>query len=217
MSCRYAGRSSIFLSFRGVPGPRRPRRAALPGAAGRMVRHTERRLRPACHILRDGTLYQKFGGAYFDPLNPERTAQRLLRRLAGIGFVATLSRQAGDSTPGKRPSRRRPQPPPAAPSRTCRQCAGWGIACIHARGDKFKTEPQADTDKLTTYRRRFRMNGAETDAEFRGEGLENRDGWVGFRPGASPGGRRSERRLSGVQDSGALWMSQCPICSRFTS
>lgn len=37
-------------------------------------------------MLRDGTVYQELGGDYFDRLQPERTAQRLLRRLDRLGF-----------------------------------------------------------------------------------------------------------------------------------
>ena len=37
-------------------------------------------------MLRDGTEYQELGGEYFDRLHPERTAQRLIRRLDKLGF-----------------------------------------------------------------------------------------------------------------------------------
>lgn len=37
-------------------------------------------------MLRDGTDYRELGGDYFDRLQPERTAQRLLRRLDRLGF-----------------------------------------------------------------------------------------------------------------------------------
>jgi transposase len=37
-------------------------------------------------MLRDGSQYRELGGNYFDRLQPERTAQRLLRRLDRLGF-----------------------------------------------------------------------------------------------------------------------------------
>jgi len=37
-------------------------------------------------MLRDGTEYQELGGDYFDRMHPERTAQRLIRRLDRLGF-----------------------------------------------------------------------------------------------------------------------------------
>lgn len=37
-------------------------------------------------MLRDGTEYQELGGDYFDRLQPERTAQRLIQRLDRLGF-----------------------------------------------------------------------------------------------------------------------------------
>lgn len=37
-------------------------------------------------MLRDGTEYRELGGDYFDHLQPERTAQRLIQRLDRLGF-----------------------------------------------------------------------------------------------------------------------------------
>jgi transposase len=50
-------------------------------------------------ILKTGKPYQDLGDDYFDQLNPNRTARRLVRRLERLGLVVTL-----------RPS----EPPPAS-------------------------------------------------------------------------------------------------------
>lgn len=75
-------------------------------------------------MLRDGATYRELGGDYFDRLHPERTRNRLVRRLQRLGLEVSL-----------RPS---PLPPdlPAAPAprpkrgRPCK-CAERLIECKH--------------------------------------------------------------------------------------
>jgi transposase len=105
----------------------------------------------AYHIMRDGTEYREVGGDYYDRKDPHKTAARLVRRLEHIGFEITLTRPAQpqsstDSKPRKVPlqgtsrwdtripirKKKFPTLPPATPD-VCPRCAGWGIACIHAR------------------------------------------------------------------------------------
>ena len=40
----------------------------------------------AFHMLKDLVPYRDLGGDYFDRLNPERTARKLLARLARLGY-----------------------------------------------------------------------------------------------------------------------------------
>jgi transposase len=42
-------------------------------------------------MLRDRVLYQELGGDYFDQINPERTARRLVARLERLGIQVVLS------------------------------------------------------------------------------------------------------------------------------
>ena len=48
------------------------------------------------HLLKDGTLYEDLGAAYFDQLKPEKRAQYHLRRLAELGYEVS-------SSPSRRP------------------------------------------------------------------------------------------------------------------
>jgi transposase len=45
----------------------------------------------AYNILKTGTPYQELGGDYFDKLHPERTTQRLVKRLERLGLTVTLT------------------------------------------------------------------------------------------------------------------------------
>jgi transposase len=47
-------------------------------------------LRIVYHIIRDGGSYRDLGGNYFDQLHPERTRNRLVRRLENLGLEVTL-------------------------------------------------------------------------------------------------------------------------------
>lgn len=109
----------------------------------------------AYHILRDGTEYKEFGGDHFDRLHPERTVQRLTRRLENLGVSVSLTPLEGSALPA-RPKRGRPckcaerglpcfhprtstlpvakpETPPIAADILCPKCRAWGIPCIHAR------------------------------------------------------------------------------------
>lgn len=48
----------------------------------------------AYHIIRDASRYREVGGNYFARLHPEKTLQRLTRRLEQIGYQAGLYRSA---------------------------------------------------------------------------------------------------------------------------
>lgn len=44
----------------------------------------------AYHILKDGTTYRELGPNFFDQLDRERVARRLVRRLEAIGYTVTV-------------------------------------------------------------------------------------------------------------------------------
>jgi len=61
-------------------------------------------LRIAYHIIRDGGSYRELGGNYFDRLHPERTRNRLVRRLENLGLEVTLQpRNPGAAPAGSNP------------------------------------------------------------------------------------------------------------------
>jgi transposase len=132
----------------------------------------------AYFILRDGGVYQERGGNYFDKLNPERTAKRLIERLEAIGYQGNFHKivdppmPPGDITAAE-PKNKRGRPrrttspmfgttkwsieaitttpsPPVASPEICRQCAGWGIPCIHARNAKYVANSNTDAPKSVT-------------------------------------------------------------------
>jgi transposase len=76
----------------------------------------------AYYIIRDGTGYREAGGDIYDRRNPQRTAQRLVRRLERIGFEVTV-----------KPKAQPPQNPGPPAGQTCKMCNAWRIACIHVR------------------------------------------------------------------------------------
>ena len=87
----------------------------------------------AYHILRDGTEYQELGGSYYDRKSPEKTANRLAKRLERIGYkVAAATAKRGHT--------RDPD--------QYRKCSDWGIPCIHARN--AKSTPTANPDSTTS-------------------------------------------------------------------
>jgi len=106
----------------------------------------------AWHILRDGSVYHEQGGDYYDRRNPAATARRLTRRLQRLGFEVTLAKKDEAATlppkpirngitrwQGSRPIQRQvAEAGPPATRELCRQCASWGIPCIHARNANFK-------------------------------------------------------------------------------
>lgn len=119
----------------------------------------------AYYIIRDGTRYREVGGNYFDRLHPERTLQRLTRRLEQIGYQVqvTPAQVAAPAPPERRGPGRPchcaqrgilcrhltgappaiPQPPLFGPQPLCSKCAAWGIPCIHARNSKPHRPPPA--------------------------------------------------------------------------
>jgi hypothetical protein len=50
-------------------------------------------------MLRDGTPYRDLGDDFFDRLHPERTANRLLQRLANLGIHLQPVSAPGPSLP----------------------------------------------------------------------------------------------------------------------
>ena len=87
----------------------------------------------AYQVIRDGSEYQEYGGDYFDRQHPQRTAERLARRLERIGYQVVL-------TPGARSGEPAAAPPMKsdARGRPC-QCAERGIPCTHAPRPEPKT------------------------------------------------------------------------------
>jgi transposase len=101
------------------------RRAARQGEKKAIVATAHQLLIIAFHILRDQTVYQEKGGSYFDQLNPERTARKLIARLERMGMEVTLRPSANLSTPSPAVP-----PPPRRRGRPCK-CAERGIDCKH--------------------------------------------------------------------------------------
>ena len=77
-------------------------------------------------ILRDGTEYQELGDNFFDRLHPERTRNRLVRRLQRLGLEVTLQPRsdtpAALEPPDRSTVRKRGRP--------CK-CTERGIPCKH--------------------------------------------------------------------------------------
>jgi transposase len=133
-----AHKKNCFLTalFYRIASRRGSKRAAMAVA--------HRVLTIAYCILRDGTVYREAGADYFDRLHPERTARRLIRRLQNIGYFAAPAQDAPAPIPAnlpprpgtlrwhKQPVRRRePDTRPPATREECKQCAAWGIPCLH--------------------------------------------------------------------------------------
>jgi transposase len=97
------------------------RKAGKHGIRKAIVATAHRLLVIAFCILRDGTEYREAGGDYFDLLHPERTRNRLLRRLQRLGFDVALQPRA--DTPIASPPRRKA-------GRPCK-CSERAIPCKH--------------------------------------------------------------------------------------
>jgi len=102
------------------------RKAGKHGIRKAIVATAHRLLIIAFCILRDGTVYQELGENYYDRLHPERTRNRLVRRLQKLGLDVILT-----------PRTIWPEPvpvPPAHPKRgrPCK-CAERAIPCKHGR------------------------------------------------------------------------------------
>jgi transposase len=122
----------------------------------------------AYHIIRDGGHYREPGGDFIDRQDPERTAQRLRRRLERIGYQVVLTRPDPASPAAPRaPASKRGRPckcaerglicthdrvtagPPTGSLPHCPKCAKWGIPCIHARNQKLhRYFPASSTDSI---------------------------------------------------------------------
>lgn len=100
----------------------------------------------AYYVIRDGVEYQDPGGSYLDRRDPERTAKRLLARLERIGFAVDPKLRDAIGT-AKRLPRGGRAPIPVEQAGGCKRCAGWGLACIHARNQKPPAESGASTSE----------------------------------------------------------------------
>jgi transposase len=100
------------------------RKAGKHGIRKAIVATAHRLLIIAFCILRDGTQYRELGDNYFDRLHPERTRNRLVRRLQRLGLDVFLQPSA--------PPLAQPTSPPAFKKRgrPCK-CAERAIPCKH--------------------------------------------------------------------------------------
>jgi transposase len=119
----------------------------------------------AYHIIRDGTEYREIGGDHYDRRNPEKTAQRLTRRLERIGYKVTLTKPAeiaeetgklrklprNGTNRWKVSKSRRSAYEKAAPATpdVCRKCAAWGIARIHVRNANSQSPETLNSEDST--------------------------------------------------------------------
>ncbi len=101
------------------------RKAGKHGVRKAIVALAHRLLVIAFCILRDRTEYREVGGDYFDRLNPQRTRDRLVRRLQRLGLHVMLTPNANFPVL---------ELPPHAKKRgrPCK-CAERAIHCIHSR------------------------------------------------------------------------------------
>jgi len=73
------------VSFRSVPSA-----GSAPGKEAGFIAVAHSLLGIACGLLRQQRDYRELGGDYFDRLNAEEPKRHLLRRLARLGYRATL-------------------------------------------------------------------------------------------------------------------------------
>jgi transposase len=99
------------------------RRVAQHGTKKAIIATAHQLLIIAYHLLRDRTVYRELGGNFYDQLHPQRTQNRLIRRLQRLGLQVIVQ----PSMPPAEP------PPPKRPrGRPC-QCLQRGIDCKHRR------------------------------------------------------------------------------------
>jgi len=99
------------------------RKAAKHGVRKATVATAHHILVIAYCLLRDGSYYRELGDEFFDRLHPERTRNRLVRRLERMGLEVTLlPKVVVDSQPTLPQKRRRGRP--------CK-CAEKSIPCAH--------------------------------------------------------------------------------------
>jgi transposase len=107
------------------------RRASRSGMKKAILATAHQILIIAYHILRDGTRYQERGGDVYDRMNPEKTQQRLKRRLERLGWDVVLKPREAQSV-DLGPKRKRGRP--------CK-CAERGQECTHGGNSDATTEP----------------------------------------------------------------------------
>ena len=97
------------------------RKAGKHGIRKAIVATAQRLLIIAFCVLRDGSQYRELGDDYFDRLHPERTRNRLVRRLQRLGLDVFLHPATPLTTPAL-PVKKRGRP--------CK-CAQRAIPCKH--------------------------------------------------------------------------------------
>lgn len=100
------------------------RKAGKHGIRKAIVATAHRLLTIAFCLLRDGTEYRDLGDGYFDQLHPERTRNRLVRRLQRLGLDVVLQPRQALPVPLPSPT------PVKKRGRPC-QCAERAIPCKH--------------------------------------------------------------------------------------
>jgi transposase len=101
------------------------RKAAKRGERKAIVATAHHILVIAYCVLRDQSFYRELGGDYFDRPHPERTCNRLVRRLERMGLQVTVQPRVADApAEPASPKRRRGRP--------CK-CAQRNIPCTHSR------------------------------------------------------------------------------------
>ena len=98
------------------------RKAGKHGIRKAIVATAHHLLLIAFCILRDGTEYQERGGDYFDQLHPERTRNRLVRRLQRLGLDVVIQARSESVACASLTPRKRGRP--------CK-CAQRGSPCKH--------------------------------------------------------------------------------------
>jgi transposase len=97
------------------------RRAAQHGTKKAIVATAHQLLIIAYHLLQDQTVYRELGGNFYDRLHPQRTQNRLIRRLESLGLQVVVRPYSPDPEP---PTTARPR------GRPCK-CAERAIVCKH--------------------------------------------------------------------------------------
>jgi transposase len=87
------------------------------------------------HVLRDDSVYQELGAAYFDHQNKPKLMRRYVQGLQGLGYYVTLKpvEEAVETAPQELAP-----PQPRRRGRPCK-CAERGIDCKHGRIDAAPT------------------------------------------------------------------------------
>lgn len=98
------------------------RKAGKHGIRKAIVATAHRLLIIAFCMLRDGTEYIELGGNYFDRLHPDRTRNRLVRRLQRLGLDVILQPRKESELPSPPASKKRGRP--------CK-CSERAIPCKH--------------------------------------------------------------------------------------